>query len=176
MPAYLRIHRFGCVSMRGMPPVPGYTFNTHGIPSISPIAQGRFMRAVYNPSLAVRIDGKSFAKNEYEKPGRYIDGSDIGVRDPARELLSPKGPQIAQCWYEVQPGSHRLVIAAIYWFEQSKPGLCHNIDFNVEPDGVCTLSCQWQNSPDHLLLICGENVVISHSGRISPSGDSYWLG
>jgi hypothetical protein len=74
----------------------------------------------------------------------------------------PEGPKIAQSWYEVQPGTHQLELAENGWFIWQVRG---SIDFSVEPDGVYTVSCQWQNHPRfHLILIRGEDVVMDPTG------------
>jgi hypothetical protein len=139
------------------------------------MAQGRFMREMVEPSLVVRIDGKKVATNKYEKPGQYIDGQDIGVYwpNPANFYLpkDPEGPRIAQTWYEIQPGSHQLEIAAIsgWWIEQRKRGQYYNIGFDVGPDGVYTVSCQWHNNPEFLTVFLGEGLKMTYDGRIAPS-------
>jgi hypothetical protein len=167
MPAYLRIHRFEYYSTRSI-----------AVPSngmrISPIQQGQYMREMNDPKLHVRIDGTKVGVNDYKKPGQFINGQDIGVPQPdphpmfGRNLMlnDPQGPKVAQCWYEVQPGSHQLELAAMNgWWVMRVYG---RINFYVEPGGVYTVSCQWQNNPNfHLILIPGEDVFMDPSGVIT---------
>ena len=122
MPAYLRIHRFPDFHV-----LEGRTWHMNyvkvGSHSHMPMGYKHSGPIPIDPKIVVRVDGKIIGTNTYEGANRYIDGQEIGVSWPPSDMLSswptdPKGPKIAQFWYDIEPGEHVFEIAVRkYLFE-----------------------------------------------------------
>lgn len=189
MATYLRIHRFKIFWPPSSFPLPrgAYSFSVHGLPGHAHMAHvgyrdPKFLRAVAQPKLIIRIDGNRIGSNTYDDFDKncWISGPDIGVRWPEGWTESGEGPRVKQSWYEIQPGEHQFELSVVngWWVEGRKPPNYYRHRFTVGRDGVYTVSCQWvpkghpgMNEEEGLILIRGESVKVLPWGMIFPSGD-----
>lgn len=175
MSAYLGIHRFSDYP----PPAHGYR-----------VENGAHMPAGVRPKgiiaielpIIIRIDGQKVGVVDYAASRSFgddfVDGQDVGVGWPSNGWLSentrfaPNGPRIRQAWYEVSPGRHVIELAVqSYFVESRKKGYYYRREFDIDPDGVFFISCQYHNKR----RVLGEDSanwlnVVDGVARLGPDG------